>query len=215
MFQKSTGIFAKWLAKYKKKIHYEFLHYEIDQKYQISDFKSADVIDNQFDFKYLYVYDIMPREDLDVLRHGLKNLLNFCDFILGGATELSIDQQFDGLSTTNRVFSRHLLGYYKLKTNSPAKWIDNIYISLEEYGESYCFIVYRIELRSKANEELHKILKSAILSDPIFIKQQRRDQLASRGNSFLTYARQEAIENLIFEIEYDLRNPCKTEYLSF
>lgn len=206
LFQKETGIFSNWLKKYKKKIHYDFLNFEIDQKYQISSFKPSDAIDVPIDFKYLYIYDLMPRENLEDLRIGLKNLLQICDFIPGGADEISINRQFDSLTTTSHIFSRHSLGYYKLKATCPTKWIDNIYISLEEYGESYCFVVYRLELYSVTNEEIYKILNSALLSNPIFIKQQRRDQIVSNCGSFLIYARQEALENLILEIEYDFFN---------
>lgn len=129
------------LEKCKKKFNYDFFEWEFAHTFEREHYSEKDNITTSIDLKYIYIYDIMPKEDLDEFREGFINYSDICKHNIGVADDDSINKAFENMLNHNYRFSTGGLRYFIIDEKMTSfKWIENIYVSFQQYGESFYLI---------------------------------------------------------------------------
>ena len=105
----------------------------------------------------------MPKEDLDEYREGFINYSDICKHSIGVADDDSINKAFENMLNHNYRFSTSGLRHFIIDEKmSSFKWIENIYVSFQQYGESFYLISYRLKLNELATSEIKTIFNYII-----------------------------------------------------
>ena len=191
------------LNRYKKKIHYDFCDSEFSSDFYKKHYTKKDNIQPDISLEYLYVYDILPKEDIYKYREGIIEYSKSCAHLPGVADESYLNDSFNNMAAHNYHHSFHNLRYFVLNDKMLSfKWISDIYIKFEQYGESFYLITYRLKLNEKTTKELKSITTSLVLYDPVFFKLNDKRRISASGNHILSFNRRRAIKDLLLEIEY-------------
>ncbi len=192
------------LEKYKKKVRYEFCELCFSHEFERSIYLEKDNLKSDIEFKYLYVYDILPKEDIYKFREGLIEYSEICQHLLSVADEFTIKNCFDDMANHNYKYSAHNLRYFVISDKMLSyKWIEDVYIIIEEYGESFYFITYRLKLKENVTNELKTIMNSLVLYEPLFHRKSNNKPLSASENHMPALNRQKALNDLILEIKFN------------
>lgn len=209
------NVLPRVLNRYKKKIHFDFIDELCSFNYERENYSETDDIKVDINFKQLYVYDLVPKENLKEYEKGLIKFLSSCKYEIGTADEKFIKEQFYYMLNCNFKNANYFLGIFLINDKSEIKeWIDKISIAFEEYGSMFYIVKYSLTLNQRATNELKLINNSLVLEIPIFTKRSVKNRFSAKTNINLLWRRQDAIEKLILEIENNfLRNinkwlPC-------
>lgn len=203
-FKKIKNPFFMSLEKYKKLVGYDFCEWQFSHDYEKSEYSATNNLNCDIDLNYLYMYDILPKEDIYKFHNGLVKYSETCQQLCGVADESYINFSFNDMANHSYKYSSHNLRYFVISDNMLSyKWIENVYIIIEEYGESFYLITYRLKLKEVVTNELKTILSSLVLYEPIFHIKRNKKILSAQDNKMLLFNRQKAINDLILEIEYN------------
>ena len=206
-FKKLKNPFFSLLEKIKKRINYRFISDEFNNDYQREHYSEKDNLDLNINLEYLYVYDILPKEDIYQYHEGIVKYSEICKHSIGTANEFSIKKILNDMANHNYGFCTHNLGYFLVNdTMLSYKWIEDIYIIFEQYSESFYLITYRLKLKEEVTKELKSILTSLVLYEPTFHKAKSNRILSANSNFILSFNRKRAINELILEIEFNFIN---------
>lgn len=196
--------FYTLLEKHKKHINYDFYNYHFSHDYERKHYSENDNLDFDINFEYLYIYDIVPKEDISKYHEGLIAYSEVCKPSIGVADEFSISRSFNDMSNHNYKRAIHNLHYFIISDKMLSyKWIKKIFITFQQYSESFYLITYRLELKKRATNELKSILNSLVLYEPLFHKTRNKKVLSADNNHMLSFNRKRALNDLILEIEYN------------
>lgn len=191
------------LERYKKKINFDFYEFEFSHSYERSNYGEKDILNFPISLDYLYVYDILPKENIEQYQKGIINYSNLCKKLMGAADEFSLNRSFNDMANHNYWHSVHNLGYFVINEEMNAfKWVQEIYIIFEQYSEAFYLVTYRLKLQERATIELRKIMSSLVLSEPLFYKPINKKRLTASGNHFLLSNRKNALNNMVLDVEY-------------
>lgn len=196
--------FYTLLDKHKKKINYDFYKYHFSHDYEREHYSENDNLDFDINFEYLYIYDILPKEDINKYHEGLIAYSENCKHLIGVADEFSINRSFNDMANHNYKQATHNLQYFIISDKMQSyKWIDDIFIIFQQYSESFYLITYRLKLKEQATNELKAILNSLVLYEPLYHKTRNKKLLSADNNHMLSFNRKRALKDLILEIEYN------------
>lgn len=199
-----TNPFYALLEKYKNKINYDFCNYNFLHDYEREHFSEKNNLDFDINFEYLYIYDILPKEDINKYQEGLIEYSEVCQHLIGVADEFSINRSFNDMANHNYQHATHNLQYFVISDKMLSyKWVENIHIAFEQYNESFYLITYKLTLKEQATNILKNILTSLVLYEPLFHKARNKKVLSADSNFMLSYNRKRALNDLILEIEYN------------
>lgn len=195
------------LEKYKKQINYESCNYHFSHEYEREHFSDKDSFDFDINLDYMYIYDILPKEEIYKYHEGIIEYSKICQHLIGVADEFSINNSFNDMANHNYQHSTHYLQYFVLSDKMLSyKWIENFSITFEQYSESFYLVTYKLNLKEQATAVLKDILTSLILYEPIFHRAKNKKVLSISSNHMLSYNRKRAINDLILEIKYNFFN---------
>lgn len=206
-FKKLKNPFFLLLERIKKRINYNFIRDEFNTDYIRKHYSEKDNIDLDINLEYLYVYDILPKEDIYQYHEGIIKYSEICKHSIGVADEFSINRCFNDMANHNYRYCTHNLPYFLVKdTMLSYKWVEDIFIKFEQYSESFYLITYRLKLKEKVKEELKNILTSLVLYEPTFFKAKSNRILSANSNFILSDNRKRALNELILDIEFTFIN---------
>lgn len=211
LFQNPKSPLSKLLEIRKKKGHYKFIEHHFCEKYQKANSKQQN-IDKDVEFDSLFVYDLIPRELIQKYKQGLYDFSQNCEWTPGSTDESFLTRQFSSLETKKQYQSVHSLGFFRISEKlSMQKWVQGITITLEEYGDSFCLLSYKLTLTNRASEELKSILMSFVMPESLCIKMKDKKRFQIKSTLF-GFCKRRAINNLILEIEYNFFD-CISKYV--
>lgn len=211
LFQNPKSPLSKILEGWKKKAHYKFMDYHFCEKYQKANSKQQN-IDKDVEFDSLFIYDLIPRELIPKYKQGLYDFSQNCEWMPGDTDESFLTRQFSSLETQKQYQSIHNLGFFRTSEKlSIQNWVRGIAITLEEYGDSFCLLSYKLTLTDKPSKELKSILTSFVTPETICIKMKDKKRCQIKSTLF-GFCKRRAINNLILEIEYNFFD-CISKYV--
>lgn len=196
------NILPKALAHYKEKMNFDFIDELCSFSYERENYSEDDNITTDISFKQLYVYDLVPKENLIKYEEGLIKFLTTCKYSIGTADEKLIKDQFNYMLNCNFKNANYFLGIFLIDDKSKLKkWVDKISVAFEEYGSMFYIVKYSLTLNETATYELRLINNSLVLEMPILSKLKVKSRISAKTNISLLWSREDAIQKLILEIE--------------
>lgn len=214
LFNGKNNFLNKWLQNYKKKIHYDFIDMELSMNNEKKFYQKEKNYQGTVFFDSILVYDIIAYENLLEFKSGLLGLLNICENNINSTNDRDIEYHFDKINKGINIGSIFNLGNFFPKNNLK-NIIKSFNIQIEKTGEFFYMVSYRLYLSDEITSELRKILTSFAISQPILKKSTNKNRISVYKAFTIKAARQEAIQNLIFHIEYQFMMVLKKYVNSF